>query len=279
MSPRSRLGVVLLFDAVVSAEIDGLRRGLGEPDLGRIVPHLTLVPPTNVRDIDAAAAVVRAAGAASRPLDLVLGPVDTFLPDNPVAYLRVSGDEAGVRALQAGALKGPLHRKLEWPYVPHVTVADGIDPARIAAAVDTLGSYRREVRVDAIQLLEEQDRVWRSIAAFPLGPPAVIGRGGQPLELDTVVEGDAVTITARRDGVTVGRAGAWLRGDHASLSLLEVNEGERRDGVGSHLLAAVQSWAASAGAETLEASPGLDLDEFLLSRGWRDGQARPTRRL
>jgi GNAT superfamily N-acetyltransferase len=196
-----------------------------------------------------------------------------------VAYLRVGGDEAGVRQLQAAAMQPPLHHELLWPYVPHVTVVDGVDPARIEAAVEVLGSYRRDVRVDAVHLLEEQGRQWRPIAAFPLGPPAVIGRGGQPLELDTVAAGDAVTITARRDGAVAGRAEAWRRGSVAWLALLDVDEGLRREGVGSHLLAAVQSWAAGAGAEMIEAAPGLELDEFLASRGWSTATARPGRRL
>lgn len=67
--PRRRLGVVLLVAAPVAAELQGLRRALGDPALDRVPPHLTLVAPVNVReaDVDAAVAVVAGAAAQRRP--------------------------------------------------------------------------------------------------------------------------------------------------------------------------------------------------------------------
>ncbi len=48
--PKRRLGVALLIPAPLDREIDGLRRAVGDGALGRIPPHLTLVPPVNVRE-------------------------------------------------------------------------------------------------------------------------------------------------------------------------------------------------------------------------------------
>jgi GNAT superfamily N-acetyltransferase len=272
-----------VFDRETSAEIDGLRRALGEPDLGKIPPHLTLVPPVNVRDVDEAERVVRAAANTARPLALVLGPLATFLPDNPVAYLTIDGDVAAVHGLRDGVFRPPLERELSWPYVPHVTVADGIDPARIAAAVPVMAEYRRAVTADRVALLEEVGRVWKPIATFPLGPPSVIGRGGQPLELDVLGDATDATITAWRDGNRVGAVEAWRRGEHAWLRSLDVVETFRRQGVATHLLAAAQSWAAAQGAVAIEVDPEMALDtdalEFLAARGWQHGASRPRRTL
>ncbi|HZN12974.1 MAG TPA: 2'-5' RNA ligase family protein, partial [Acidimicrobiales bacterium] len=143
----------MLFDAVVTAEIDGLRRALGEPDLGRIPPHLTLIPPVNVRDVEAAERVLRAAAQGGPPIVVELGPVMTFLPDNPVAYLAVGGDVDAVVRLRDRAFQPPLERELTWPYVPHVTVADGIDVDRIRAAPDVLGAYVRQTTLRDVTLL------------------------------------------------------------------------------------------------------------------------------
>jgi 2'-5' RNA ligase len=89
--PKRRLGVVLLVPPPWAAEIDGLRRALGDGALGRIAPHLTLVPPVNVReeDVPAALAVLRSAAAEVDGPSLVvrLGPAATFSPENPVVYL------------------------------------------------------------------------------------------------------------------------------------------------------------------------------------------------
>ena len=60
--------MALLVPEPVAAEVDGLRRALGDGSLGRIPPHLTLVPPVNVAedDVPKALSVLRQA-AAARP--------------------------------------------------------------------------------------------------------------------------------------------------------------------------------------------------------------------
>jgi 2'-5' RNA ligase len=151
----------------VAAEIDGLRRGLGDGALGRIPAHLTLVPPVNVRD-DAMAdvlAVLRAAARTSGPVDLRIGPAATFLPVTPVVYLTVGGDVDALHALRERVFVPPLARELTHPFVPHVTVADDMEPARIPAAVAALGDFVVDVRISAVHLLEERrGHVWEPIA-------------------------------------------------------------------------------------------------------------------
>lgn len=275
------MGAAVLFDRETTIEIDALRRALGEPDMARIPPHLTLVPPVNVADVDGARSVMRAAAHATPPFGISVGPVANFLPDNPVVYLAVSDGVDAVRALRDRVFQPPLARTLTWPFVPHVTLADGIEPERVAAAPALLCDYARDIAVNAIHLLEERGRVWEVLAAFPLGPPAVIGRGGEPLELETLAIDDTVTITARRDGVDVGAAQGWLRGTGARLTRIDVVEEARRGGIGTHLLAAFQSWAAEGGAREVDVDPGCDLDDdseaFLSARGWSG--VRPRRAL
>ncbi|HVM02638.1 MAG TPA: 2'-5' RNA ligase family protein, partial [Acidimicrobiales bacterium] len=184
--PKARLGVALLLPPAVAAEVDGLRRALGDGALGRIPAHLTLVPPVNVREdrLGDALAVLRSAAAATRPLRLALGPPATFLPDNPVLYLVVGGDLDGLSALRQAVFADPLARPLTWPWVPHVTVADEAEPGRIAAALEALADYRADVTVERVHLLREgPGRAWAPIADAPLAAAAVVGRGGLPVEL------------------------------------------------------------------------------------------------
>lgn len=169
--PRRRLGVALLLPPPVAGEVDGLRRALGDGSLGRIPPHLTLVPPVNVAAdaMDDVVAVLRRAATATRPLDLRLGPATTFAPVTPVVYLGVSGDVDAVHALRDRVFTPPLERVLTHPFVPHVTVADDMVPARIAAAVAALADYEVDVHLDAVHLLEEgRGRIWRPIAEAAL---------------------------------------------------------------------------------------------------------------
>jgi len=299
--PRMRLGVALLVPPPVQAEVDALRKACGDPALGRIPSHCTLVPPVNVRDdrMMDALDVLRAAALQMRPFTVTLGPPATFLPVNPVLYLAVGGPGLdALVALRDRVFTEPLSRPMTWPFVPHVTVADEMEPARIEAALAALADYRAEVVLDRVHLLQEGDgRVWEPIADVAFAAPAVVGRGGLPLELsvsdhlppdamafdgrewpqhDLEIHGDVrwgkdpFAITARRDGAVVGTAAGWTHTTVAYVSRLMVAAEHRGEGIGSHLLAAFASLAADRGCSRLAVRTwaGTRADGFYRSRGW-----------
>lgn len=263
---RVRLGVALLVPAPLDSEIDGLRRALGDGTLGRMPAHLTLVPPVNVREdrLGEALAVLRRAAAVTRPFTLGLGPPATFLPDNPTLYLAVTGD---VQALRDRVFVEPLARHLTWPFVPHVTLADEADPDRIDAAIPALADYRVDVTFDRVHLLREgPGRVWSPIADAPFAAPAVIGRGGLPVEItisDVVdpevraLAGQPLVLTARTDGAVAGYAEGWCRPPAAHLSSLVVAGDQTHLGVAAHLLAAFRSEAAERGCDEVTMAPDV----------------------
>jgi 2'-5' RNA ligase len=265
--------------APVDAEVDGLRRALGDGTLGRMPAHLTLVPPVNVRDdrLGEALAVLRKAAAATRPLTVALGPPATFLPDSPTLYLPVEGDDRPVRALRDRVFVDPLARPLTWPFVPHVTLADEASTERITAATAALACYRIEVTFDRVHLLREgPGRVWAPIADAPFASPSVIGRGGLPVELTVTELADPdvaalatadglvrLVVTARAGGGVAGFAEGWCRRGTAHLSALVVAADQAGLGVGDHLLAAFRHESARRGAHdlTLGPAPG-DLEDL-----------------
>lgn len=294
--------MVLLVPPPLDREIDAFRRATGDGTYGRVPAHVTLVPPVNVRldRRDDALAVLRAAAAETAPRTLDLGPPATFLPANPVLYLPVMGDGvAWIEKLRGRVFAEPLARPLTWPFVPHVTLADEADPVRIAAAQEALAGYSAEMTVDRVHLLGEgEGRVWAPVADFPFGPPAVVGRGGLPVEL-TVSEqldpdasafaarewdahdriehglslaGQRFALTARRDGRVLGTAVGSVRAGVARLSGLIVGREHRGQGVGSHLLAAFESEAARRGQTRLAATvlAGSPAEAFHRRRGWVD---------
>lgn len=280
--------MALLVPPPWDREVDGLRRALGDGALGRIPPHLTLVPPVNVAEdrLDEALAVLRRAGAAARPVTVALGPPATFLPVNPVLYLAVTGrGREQVVGLRDAVFHPPLRRRLTFPFEPHVTLAEEAGPGRIEAALVALEGYRLEVTVDRLHLLEEgPGRIWRPVAEVALAAPAVVGRGGLELELavseapppwagERAEGGPAgLAVTARRGPAVVGGARGWTWGALGELGGLVVAAGERRQGVGSHLLARFLSEAADRGATVVRArtpagGPG---EAFLRARGGRE---------
>ncbi len=215
-----------------------MRRALGSPSLLTQLPHITLVPPVNVRDddLDVAVAVLRAAAEqCARALDFRLGPVVTFSPVSPVLYLQVGGeDEALVRLrrLHDDLFVDPLLRHVDFDYIPHVTLLESADPATIAAALLALQEFDASVCCQRVQLLRQDptDRAWRPVADYALDAPVVRGRGGVELHLRwTVVAApdvgrfwsDAAEMNASASEMT----GPWLEARDRFGTLLGVRQG------------------------------------------------------
>jgi 2'-5' RNA ligase len=221
--PRVRLASALLVPEPIAREIDGLRRALGD-NFERVPPHLTLVPPVNVRveEVGAVLAQLRSVAAVVLPISVTLGPPATFMPVNPVVYLSVSGDLEGVGATRSGLFAGPLSRPVEHEFVPHVTIVESTTPARIEAALTALADYRVDVTFESVHLLQEEDRVWRPIAEARFESPLIVGRGGIETEItrSSLADPEALefmgeqreeaeqVVVARREGVIVAAAGA-----------------------------------------------------------------------
>ena len=184
--PRLRLASALLVPEPFAREIDGLRRALGE-NIDRVAPHLTLVPPVNVRvdDLGSALSALRRAAAAVEPITVTLGPAVTFHPVNPVVYLEVGGDVDAVKRVRGAVFVPPLERSMSLDFVPHVTLVESTTPERIEAALVALADYRIEVTFDAAFLLQEHERRWRPIADARFAPPLVVGRGGIETHITT----------------------------------------------------------------------------------------------
>jgi 2'-5' RNA ligase len=65
---------------------------------------------------------------------------------------------------------GPLARKLEFPYHPHVTVAMDIDDAKLDDAYEGLAGFVARFSVEAIVLFSRStDGRWNWRREFPLG--------------------------------------------------------------------------------------------------------------
>ena len=280
--PKRRLGVVLLIPQPAAAEVDALRRATGG-DVEHVPPHITLVPPVNVNNerLPAAYDVARAAAASIHPMRLTLGPPATFLPATPVLYLAVNGDTDLLMQLRDRVFRPPLERAVDHDFVPHVTLADGIETDRITSALVALASVEISVTIRSVHVLEQHgDRLWRPIAEMPLGTPAVVGRGGIAVELVTTAYPDVdarpllallpFSILARVNGRAAGVATGYTNGDTARLTELTVAESERGQGVATRLLAAVESLAADRRCTEIEA----DDHPFFTRYGWVNGRRR-----
>jgi 2'-5' RNA ligase/GNAT superfamily N-acetyltransferase len=304
---RRRLTVALVVTGPVAQEIDGIRRALGARALTRIPPHLTLVPPVNVAEDAVTAAVddVRQAAEGTGPIRLGLGPPGTFWPAAPVVYLRVldlpgaPGALDEIAALRRRLLAGPLARPDDRAFVPHVTLDQSIDPARIPHVLAALADYRQELTLGQVTTLDfdPSTKRWRALATAALGRPRVAGTGGLEIRLsisatlepeserfrarewaeyadeaygDSSVD-EPFAVTARIAGELAGTATGQLRSDYARLANLITAAHWRNHGVGSQLLRTVEQLAIEHGAPAvrLETRAGGPAEQWYLERGYR----------
>lgn len=306
--PRRRFAVALLVPAPVATEVEGLRRACGDANRRKVAPHVTLIPPINLReeDVAGALAVVRDAAAKCPPLALELGPATTFGDEGArtVLYLAVGGpDRDRLHGLQAALVAGPLERPPQHEsFVPHVTISISLPPERVDAGIAALADYRAEMLVDRVHVLEnvrDEDldlHVWRPVADAALGGRSVVGRGGLELELtvSTVAEPDVkawsaplweradredlgdvgaedtIAITARRDGRVVGLVEGWFWADLGHVDDLLVGDDVRGEGIGRHLLARFEAEARARGCTSLalRTPAGSKAEQVYRHLGW-----------
>ena len=219
-----------------------------------------------------------------RPFDLVLGPVDTFLPDNPVAYLarqrrrrrrcarlRDARLHAAPRTRADVAVRPARHRRRRHR-------ARARSPPRRPCWLPTgesrgrrgpLCSRSRGRRLDAD----------RRLSAGPAGGhrPRRSARSSSTYRRATTRWSRSPHVAT---GDVVGRATAWRR---EPAAWLVGARGGRGIAAGRHRVPPARRGpvvGGTAGAETIEVAPdGSTARRVPEARGWRAGRARPSRRL
>jgi 2'-5' RNA ligase/GNAT superfamily N-acetyltransferase len=190
VAERHRLLVALLIGGRVANEIDGIRRALGSNQLERIPPHVTLIPPTNVAGAGRSLAeqVVREAAGKFEPVELRLGPPDTF-PDNQSVLFLAVRDATPLTALRATLLGEPFagRDRTDRAFVAHVTLDSRRQRFVDDRMLRDLAGYTTSVEVSTLALLEQDQSVplrpWRTLTSYDLSPEGVVGRGGLEVHL------------------------------------------------------------------------------------------------
>lgn len=191
---RHRIGIVHTFPYRFNAMLEGLRLSLGGFGVGRIDPHITLLPPTNIHPSRMAGEIYRLRSIASEtnPYLATIGPAATFHPTSPVLYLRVGEDDSQPMAdLVSRLAKCELYRPSARPYIPHVTLSDGIDSKRIERAIQVLDSELFSMGFDSFEMmLSGSQPYWEIYSDFRFSKCRKIFRGGLELEVFSHKSGD-----------------------------------------------------------------------------------------
>src|SRR3954447_20281279 len=144
LDPASRnIGVAIGIPEPYNRELQGWRDRLGDPNAKRIVPHVTLLPPTEVAS-DALPEIeehLRLVAAEETSFTIRLRGSATFLPVSPVVFVPLVQGIAGCERLEVKVRSGPLHRELRFPYHPHVTVAHDLPDEALDRAFEAIAGY------------------------------------------------------------------------------------------------------------------------------------------
>jgi 2'-5' RNA ligase len=148
------------------------RRQVGDPAADLVFPHVTLLPPTPVAAsrMDDIEEHLAAAAAAHRPFVMHLSGTGTFRPTSPVVFIQVATGVSACELLEREIRRGPLARDLDFPYHPHVTVAQDIDDAALDEAYEGLAGFVARFSVDRFGLFSRNgDGRWTWRTEFELG--------------------------------------------------------------------------------------------------------------
>ncbi len=181
MKTRRRIyGVVVLLPRSLSRPADRVRRSF-DPNFGLIGPHVTVLPPRPLpltrRQVLQA---VEAVALGTPPFRLTLGKVRTFLPVMPVVFAGLRAGAGKLEILHRRLSREPLRGPEAFPYVPHVTLAQGPgdDHLRRAAALSRKifapRASRRAWLAESLVVVERLSRRrWILLDPLPLGggPP------------------------------------------------------------------------------------------------------------
>jgi 2'-5' RNA ligase len=179
MTDDIMVGVAIAIPQPHATVLSNWRRRVGDPAADLVFPHITLLPPTPVPadSMDKVEQHLADAAAGHHPFVMHLAGTGTFRPTSPVVFIQVATGLAECELLEQRIRRGPLTRDLDFPYHPHVTVAQDISDAGLDDAYEGLSAFVARFSVERFVLFSrDADGRWTWRTEFPLG------RAGIPAE-------------------------------------------------------------------------------------------------
>lgn len=165
------IGILIDVPEPFGQQLCEVRADLGDP-LAHIVPsHVTLVPPVEVtaERLETLDDALVGAAAQIAPYPIRLRGTGTFRPVSPVVFITVSLGISCTEILAQRVRAAVGGVDLDFPYHPHVTVAQDLDDARLDRAYEQLRDFECEFVVDRFTLYRrDADGEWLRHNTFDL---------------------------------------------------------------------------------------------------------------
>jgi len=175
MAEFTTVGVAVAIPQPHATVLTKWRRRVGDPAADLVWPHVTLLPPTPVETarLGEIEAHLTTAAETVQPFVMHLSGTGTFRPVSPVVYVRIARGSDECTKLEEAVRSGPLHRELDFPYHPHVTVAQDVAGVALDEAFEGMSDYVARFPVDHFVLFSrDDDQRWHWRTEFRLGADA-----------------------------------------------------------------------------------------------------------
>jgi 2'-5' RNA ligase len=171
MTDTITIGVAVAIPEPHASVLSEWRRRVGDPEAIRIPTHVTLLPPTEflLDQLDVVDKHLEWAAQQVGPFMMRLSGTGTFRPVSQVVFVQVSTGIAECELLERAVRQDPIHRDVEYPYHPHVTVAHDVADHSLDAAFEGLRDFIAQFQVDSfVVYTQDDDRIWHARREFPL---------------------------------------------------------------------------------------------------------------
>jgi 2'-5' RNA ligase len=165
------IGVAVAIPEPWATQLQDYRTAVGDATATMIPTHVTLVPPTEIDDIQLPEVEKHLAEAAAEVESFCvhLRGTGTFRPVSPVVFVTLVEGISQCEQLALALRRGPLDVELQYPYHPHVTIAHHLADGLLDRAFTELADFECEFDVAGFHLYVHDDEDgWRPTRHFPL---------------------------------------------------------------------------------------------------------------
>jgi 2'-5' RNA ligase len=166
------IGILIHVPEPFGQQLEQVRVDFEDPWAGTVPSHVTLVPPVEVTPecLEALDGSLADAAAQIAPYPIRLRGTGTFRPVSPVVFIAVSLGISCTELLAQRVRAAVGGVDLEFPYHPHVTIAQDLDDIRLDQAYEQLRDFECEFLVEEFSFYVHNDVTgWAAERDFVLG--------------------------------------------------------------------------------------------------------------
>lgn len=167
----SVIGVAIEIPEPYGTQLRQHRASYGDINAATVPTHITLIPPTEVDDADLEQFEKNLAQVAQKhsPFDITLRGTGTFRPVSPVVFVSVVEGISPTEQLAADSRALIEDLSYQFPYHPHVTVAQEVSEEALDQAFNDLADFQCRWRVENFCMYTQNGSPeWRKHRQFDL---------------------------------------------------------------------------------------------------------------